>query len=116
MFRIITVIAISILFSATAMAAEKNLSGDITGMKMADNPVKNDTAYASGIVENVNITAGKVTLQHGPIAAINWPAMTMEFNVVDPALLKGINEGEVVDFTLKAENNNQVVIAIEAKK
>jgi Cu(I)/Ag(I) efflux system protein CusF len=37
------------------------------------------TASASGIVESVDAGAGKITLAHGPIDALGWPAMTMGF-------------------------------------
>lgn len=118
MSKIINIIALSVLFSATApvMAADTSMSGNMAGMQMADTPAKSDTATASGVVKKIDTAAGMVTLQHGPIPAISWPAMTMGFNVADPALLKNIKEGETVDFTLKAEDGNQVVIAIEAKK
>ncbi|TPG65178.1 copper-binding protein [Ewingella americana] len=114
MSNIINIIALSVLFAAAApvMAADTSMAG----MQMADTPAKSDTANASGVVKKIDTAAGMVTLQHGPIPAINWPAMTMGFKVADPALLKNIKEGETVDFTLKAENGNEVVMAIQAKK
>lgn len=118
MSKLINVIALSLLFSAAApaLAADNSMSGNMAGMQMADTPAKSDTANASGVVKKIDTATGMVTLQHGPIPAISWPAMTMGFKVADPALLKNIKEGENVDFTLKAENGNQVVIAIQAKK
>lgn len=118
MSKLINVIALSVLFSAAApvMAADTRMSGNMAGMQMADTPSKSDTAAASGVVKKIDTAAGMVTLQHGPIPAISWPAMTMGFKVADPALLKNIKEGETVDFTLKAEDGNEVVIALEAKK
>ena len=114
MSNIINIIALSVLFAAAAPVMATDTS--MAGMQMADTPAKSDTANASGVVKKIDTAAGMVTLQHGPIPAINWPAMTMSFKVADPALLKNIKEGETVDFTLKAENGNEVVMAIQAKK
>lgn len=114
MSKLLNVIAFSLLFSAAAPALAADNS--MAGMQMADTPAKSDTANASGVVKKIDTATGMVTLQHGPIPAISWPAMTMGFKVADPALLKNIKEGETVDFTLKAENGNQVVVAIQAKK
>ena len=37
------------------------------------------TASAFGIVESIDAGAGKITLAHGPVDALGWPAMTMGF-------------------------------------
>lgn len=118
MSNIIKVLALSAVVFATVptFASATAMSGDMAGMDMSGPAAKNGTADASGVVTKIDTTAGMVTLQHGPIPAIQWPAMTMGFKVADPALLNGIKEGEAVDFTLKAENGNQVVVAIAAKK
>lgn len=118
MVKNINLVALSLLLCAVipAMAADNSMSADMAGMQMTDTPAKSDTASASGIVKKIDTAEGMVTLQHGPIPAISWPAMTMSFKVADPTLLKGIKEGETVDFSLKAEDGNQVVIAIEAKQ
>ncbi|MBL8437747.1 MAG: efflux RND transporter periplasmic adaptor subunit [Zoogloeaceae bacterium] len=43
---------------------------------------------AEGTVEGVDAKAGTVSLNHGPVASLNWPAMTMEFKLANPALLQ----------------------------
>src|SRR5262245_41569092 len=40
------------------------------------------TASATGTVTAVNAANHKVTMDHGPIPEIKWPAMKMEFSVV----------------------------------
>ena len=42
----------------------------------------------------------RVTIDHPPIKALHWGAMTMAFKA-DPALLKGVSRGSKVVFRLK---------------
>ncbi len=58
-------------------------------------PAKPALAEAVGRVEQV--TKDGVTLSHGPVPAIGWPAMTMTFRA-DPMLLKGLKVGDQVSF------------------
>jgi Cu(I)/Ag(I) efflux system protein CusF len=53
-----------------------------------------------------------VTIKHGPIPAIGWPAMTMAFRASPPALLKNLRAGQRVAFTAKAQGMNAQVTAI----
>ncbi len=62
---------------------------------MAPAAAKPALVEASGRVEQV--TQDSVTLSHGPVPAIGWPAMTMAFRA-DPMLLKGLKPGDQVDF------------------
>ena len=39
-----------------------------------------------------------ITISHGPIAAVPWPAMTMQFKLAAPALTQGIKVGDRVTF------------------
>ena len=52
-------------------------------------------AEASGRIEQV--TRNSLTLSHGPVPAIGWPAMTMAFRA-DPMLLRGLKVGDQVSF------------------
>lgn len=47
------------------------------------------------------VTAAEVTLAHGPIPALKWPAMTMRFSAPPGGTPKGITTGMDVDFELK---------------
>jgi len=51
---------------------------------------------ADGRIEGINAAQGSVTLQHGPVASLRWPAMTMDFLVANPALLAGLQPGASV--------------------
>ena len=69
-------------------------------------------AKGSGTVTAVDMPAGKITLDHGPIAELEWPAMKMGF-AAKPELLTGVTVGDRVDFTLSLKGNDGTVTAIE---
>jgi len=69
-----------------------------------------DTAEASGQIKSVDAKAGTVTIHHGPVASLGWPAMTMTFKAA-PEVLKGAKAGQTVKFTFKPADN--VVLAIQ---
>jgi Cu(I)/Ag(I) efflux system membrane fusion protein len=44
----------------------------------------------------VDLKDGIVSLNHGPIASLSWPAMTMEFKTANAALLQNLKPGAKV--------------------
>ena len=51
---------------------------------------------AQGRIEE--ITADTITLSHGPVPAIGWPAMTMTFKLDPPSLAGGLKAGDQAAF------------------
>src|SRR3546814_11313398 len=51
----------------------------------------------TGTVTAIDTAAGKITFGHGPIAELQWPAMTMAFNASPPQLKAG-KIGDPVSF------------------
>jgi membrane fusion protein, copper/silver efflux system len=51
---------------------------------------------ATGVI--VDVEPGSLTLEHGPVPALKWPAMTMPFKLASPALAKGLRKGQSVSF------------------
>lgn len=64
------------------------------GSQPAATPLIHET---TGRIEKLG--AGGVTLSHEPVPSLNWPAMTMQFRVEEPALLRGFKVGDRVTFT-----------------
>jgi Cu(I)/Ag(I) efflux system protein CusF len=103
------------LFAALTLAAPIMAeSQPMSDMKMA--PAANASAVktgtASGIVKAIDPKAGTVTLQHGPIPGVGWPAMTMVFKATKPAMLKGVKVGQTVDFAVRTPPTGPEVTAI----
>ena len=56
------------------------------------------TYSGTGTIQNV--AGNQVTIKHGPVAGIGWPAMTMTFS--DPGdLARGVKVGSDVDFSFR---------------
>lgn len=68
----------------------------------------------TGVVKKIDAKAGSITLDHGPIAALKWPAMTMPFKAA-PALTQNLKVGQKVTFTLKSGGAPEI-IAISTTK
>lgn len=70
---------------------------------------------AKGTLNKVN-PDGSVNITHGPVASLGWPGMTMNFQVKDKALLKGINPGQKISFEIGKTASGYVITAISAAK
>ena len=66
-------------------------------------------AQGTGQIKSVDAKAGAIPLHHGPIAALNWPAMTMTFKAT-PEVLKAAKPGATVTFTLNAAADQIVAL------
>ena len=75
-------------------------------------PADSKMGKGSGTVTAVDATAGKITLDHGAIPAVDWPAMKMGFSA-KPDLLKGVAVGDKVDFDVTVTGSAGEVTAIK---
>lgn len=74
-------------------------------------PAQAQQGNATGEVRRIDAAAGKITLKHGTIDALELPGMTLVY-LIDPALLVGIEPGDKVKFTAERRNGEYVVIKI----
>ncbi len=74
-------------------------------------------ATGTGTVKKVDPAKHMVNLSHGPIPAINWPAMTMDFPVAPDVDLGSVKAGQSVEFTLaEAGGGKYTVTSIKPSK
>jgi Cu(I)/Ag(I) efflux system periplasmic protein CusF len=108
------------LFTLAAAGAASAQSGGMKGMEMKDMPMKGmdmkkdakgSVHKATGVVTKVD--KDKVTIKHEPVQSMNWPAMTMAFNVKDKALMGKLAKDKKVDFEFKQEGKDYVVTAVK---
>ena len=104
--------AIAAITISTPALAEAN--HDMSGMGPMGHMAMPAGAQGTGIVKKLDLSGGSITLQHGPIAALSWPAMTMTFKA-KPAVLQGVKVGEKVDFTIKPGAAPEVIAIMPAK-
>jgi Cu(I)/Ag(I) efflux system protein CusF len=110
---VLSVVMPSIVFAQASDVGKKESSG----MNMKDMGMNNKavatTHHGVGIVKDINVANGVVTLAHEPIKSLNWPAMTMGFKVKDKTLLDNVKPGSKVDFTLVQAGKDYVVTSIK---
>ena len=101
----------ALVFTATGAAA----SDDMANMKgMAAAPAGKQ-GQGTGVIKAIDPKAGTLTIQHGPIPAVSWPAMTMTFKATPPALLTGLKVGQTIGFDTTVRGMNAEVTAVRPK-
>jgi Cu(I)/Ag(I) efflux system protein CusF len=69
-----------------------------------------------GVIRKVNKDASKLTIKHGEIKHLDMPAMTMVFQVKEPAMLDQVKEGDKVRFAVESKGGAMTVTKIEPAK
>lgn len=135
-----TTATISLILALSASASAFAQSGDMQGMKdkemhcmdmkgmdmknmdmekcrnmmgSSDKASKEAAHETSGVVKKVDPKKGMVMLAHEPVASLNWPAMTMGFQVKERSLLEKMTVGKNVDVTFVKEGKNYVVTSVK---
>lgn len=98
----------------TAPAYAQQPTTDHSPHHVAQTP--NNTALTDGEIRKVDKDAKKLTIRHGPIVNLDMPAMTMVFQVKDPAMLDKLNAGDKVKFSAEKIGGVYTVTGIEASK
>jgi len=65
---------------------------------------------AEGRVDSIDLQAGTLSLSHGPVASLKWPAMTMEFKAANASLLNGLKPGQAVSFEFVERQPGEYVV------
>ena len=91
--------------SALAPAASESGSAGSANTSSTPPEPRGAGHQAEGKVEEVDAKAGTVTLAHGPVASLKWPAMTMEFKAANSSLLQAVKPGSqvVVEFVERGQ-------------
>jgi Cu(I)/Ag(I) efflux system membrane fusion protein len=88
--------------------SEANLKGALERMTAPGG----ETWSGTGRIVAADPKSGALTMQHDPIPALKWPAMTMDFEVADRAILNGLKPGQGVTFEMVDKDGDFVVTAI----
>ena len=75
-------------------------------------PADSKMGKGSGTVTAIDAAAGKITLDHGAIPGVGWPAMKMGFSA-RPEVLSGVAVGDKVDFDVTVTGSAGEVTAIK---
>ena len=105
--------------------AESNLKAAISGFGHAAHgsakPAQQDASAAKstsvnighkaeGTVDAIDTKTGGVSISHGPVTSLKWPAMTMQFKTANDALLKDLKPGSAIAFEFVERQSGEWVI------
>ena len=68
------------------------------------------SAASTGKVNRVEAGKKVINLTHGPIPALGWPAMTMDFGVAPTVDLSAVKVGDTVAFTVGKDAKGMYLI------
>ncbi|MEG3191042.1 MULTISPECIES: copper-binding protein [Novilysobacter] len=72
------------------------------------------SASTTGTVQAVDASAGTITIDHGPVDALQWPAMTMTFQA--PGIdLGSIEPGDEVSFEFTSTGMDGTITSISSQ-
>jgi Cu(I)/Ag(I) efflux system protein CusF len=109
--RAIAYALIGVLTLTTAGAVVADDMSNMPGMAMSGAPGAKH-GQGKGVIEAIDAQAGALTIQHGPIPAVGWPAMTMTFKAKPAKLLTGLKVGETINFDTTVRGASAEVTAV----
>ncbi|WP_099065664.1 copper-binding protein [Serratia sp. BW106] len=106
MRNLFAVVLITLFFSSAASAAD---------MAMQHSAVKPDVEiHSQGVIKAWD--ERKVSIAHQAIPALNWPPMTMSFQLPSSPLLTALPAGTAVDFSFLPVDGGYQLVAVAAAR
>ncbi len=91
--------------------SESNLKAGLQHLSAPDAEKKQaKTAQGRGIIESMQ--DGKITISHEPIAAMSWPAMTMDFSLPGGTAAISLKPGAPIEFEFHEEDGDFLISKI----
>lgn len=112
------IVAVSMILALSTSGLAMAQSGaDMQHMQMgkmqSDSSDKAAVHKATGVVTAIDTLKGAVTLKHGPVASLNWPAMTMSFQVKNKTFFEKLAVDKKVTIDFIKQDKGYVVTAVE---
>jgi Cu(I)/Ag(I) efflux system protein CusF len=103
---------IPLLVTMMVVSAGVIWADDMKGMPMGDK-MSAKTHHAVGTVKKLDTQKGSVTIAHGAVKTLNWPAMTMTFGVKDKALLDKLAQGNKVEVDFVEDGSDYTIVTVK---
>lgn len=100
-------------FLVDSEARLRSVLGSLSGATPASAPASAAapaTFTAQGKVEGVD--ADSLTISHGAIAELKWPAMTMPFNKPSPTAFSDVKAGDTVHFGFRKKGDEYELVSV----
>lgn len=106
----------TLIFGFLSVVMSGAQANEIPAMSHMHEATQQDPAVsATGEVKLIDLKENKITIAHEPVAALNWPAMTMRFTLTSDTQIQGINAGDKVDFSFIQQGNLSLLQQIHVK-
>jgi len=96
---------------ADGQMADDQMSMDDGDMAMMGSDGAMQTASAEGTVTAIDADAGTITVDHGAVPEIEWPAMTMAFDA-DEQLRQDVAVGDTISFDFTTGEGGNTITSI----
>ena len=108
-------IACAVIGALTLTTAGAAAADDMSNMKGMSAAPAAKHGQGTGVIKAIDPRAGTITIQHGPIPAVSWPAMTMTFKAKPASLLNGLNVGQKITFDTTVTGMSADVTSVRSK-
>lgn len=103
--------------------SEASMRASLSRMSKADNDSNSDmstmeseshamTISAVGVIKAIKPKEHKLNLQHDPIEELGWPAMIMDFKVIDDIDISKFSIDDVVMFELEKRDSHYLITSV----
>ncbi|RZI40329.1 copper-binding protein [Herbaspirillum sp. HC18] len=99
--------------SSLAIAQSDGMKGMEMGKPAQGKAAKTMHHQATAVVKAVDPAKDTVTLAHGPVKTLNWPAMTMDFKVNDKTLFDKLTMNKDVVVEFEKQGSNYVITSVK---
>ena len=107
-------ITCALIGALTLTIADAAAADNTQGMPMSGAPAARH-GQGVGVIKALDARAGTLTIKHGAIPGVGWPAMTMTFKAEPSSLLKGLRVGETIAFDCVLQGQSATVTAVRPK-
>lgn len=84
-------------------------SAETGAMQGMDSAQGGDEHVAQGTVNSIDRTAGTINISHEPVESAGWPAMTMNFRLMEPESGAAIEPGQRIEFRFTMDGGGTVI-------
>lgn len=111
---ILTIIVAGTILSLSGLARAQSSEGmkEMEGMEGMESMHSSDKEQhvTTGTVAAVDASGMRITIAHGQVPTLKWPAMKMQFRVVDAKLLDDVNVGDKIRFEFLQDDAGNYVV------
>jgi Cu(I)/Ag(I) efflux system protein CusF len=106
----------TLLVAASVLAVGPALAQSMANMLSMNHAAPaTKTGQGVGVITAIDPRANTLTIKHGTISVVGWPAMTMTFKATPPALLRGARVGQTVGFDVRTKGMDAEVTALRPR-